>query len=68
MRSVIASAAIAGPTRFTSVRRTTRIRSAPATRTRTSSPGRTDCDAFARSSATFTCPARQAAVACDRVL
>ena len=68
MRSSSAVAATVADTRFTSVWRTTSIRSKPSMRTRTSSPGRTDCAAFARSPFTRTCPARHAAVAADRVL
>ena len=59
---------MAADTRFTRVWRTTSIRSNPPTRTRTSSPGRTCCAAFARSPLTRTCPARHAAVAAERVL
>ena len=47
---------------------TTRMRSNPAIRTRSSSPGRTGCAAFARSPLTRTCPARHAVVAAERVL
>ena len=56
------------PTRLEIGCRTTRIRSKPAIRTRSSSPGRTGCAAFARSPFTRTCPARHAVVAAERVL
>ena len=56
------------PTRFEIGCRTMRIRSNPAIRTRSSSPGRTGCAAFARSPLTRTCPARHAVVAAERVL
>src|SRR5688500_4178798 len=68
VRSSTAVAATVAETRFTIVWRTTRIRSNPPMRTRTSSPGRTGCAAFARSPFTRTWPARQAVVAADRVL
>ena len=66
--SSTAVAARTAPTRFEIGWRTMRMRSNPAMRTRSSSPGRTGCAAFARSPFTRTCPARHAVVAADLVL
>lgn len=62
------SAATGGPTRFFTMRDTTTIRSRPPCRSRTSSPTCRVCAGLARSPLTLTCPARQAAAACERVL
>lgn len=61
------SAATGGPTLFFTIFDTTTIRSRPACRSRTSSPTCNAWAGLARSPATFTCPARQAAAACERV-
>ena len=68
VRSSTDSATSAAPTRFEMGLRTMRMRSNPAMRTRSSSPGRTGCAAFARSPFTRTWPARHAVVAAERVL
>lgn len=62
-----ASTAAGAPTRLRNGFVTTRMRSRPAYRTRTSSPARTGCAGLARSPFTRTWPARQAEAAIERV-
>ena len=62
------SAAIGADTRLLIVLVTSTMRSRPASRTRTSSPGTTGWAGLAVTPFTRTCPPRHAAPAADRVL
>ena len=67
VRSMTHSAATTAPTRFATSRATRTVRSRSVFRSRTSSPMCTGWAALALSPFTCTCPARQAAVAAERV-